>query len=175
MLYQTEPRPDTSVNRYSTLEMPKLEAIWVKRSSQGRMDPIDAAKLEAGLGLAGNANRSGRRQITIISTERWKEICAGLAAEIPPSTRRANLMVSGLDLENSRGRILRVGSARLRINGETRPCWQMEEAHAGLQAAMKPHWGGGAFAEVLDGGEIRTGDPIEWDSPSKIGTGTDRE
>jgi MOSC domain-containing protein YiiM len=126
------------------------------------MDPVEVARLDAGAGLVGNANRGGRRQVTIISAERWRAICAALAIDIPPSTRRANLMVSGIDLEQTRGRILRVGAARLRINGETRPCWQMEEAHAGLQAAMDLHWGGGAFAEVLEGGEIRVGDPVEW-------------
>ena len=72
-------------------------------------------------------------------------------------------MVSGLDLEESRGRVLRVGDTRLKINGETRPCEQMEAAHAGLQALMRDRWGGGAFAEVLDGGEIHVGDMVEWD------------
>ena len=148
--------------------MPTLDAIWLKRFKQGPMDPAEAAHLEPGVGLAGNANRGGRRQVTIISAERWKAICDGLAADIPPSTRRANLMVSGLDLENTRGRVLRIGTARLRINGETRPCWQMEEAHTGLQAAMDPHWGGGAFAEVLDGGEIGTGDSVEWESRTDL-------
>lgn len=143
--------------------MPKLERIWLKRVNQGPMDPVDVAQLDPGRGLRGNANRGGRRQVTIISAERWKAICDALRADLPPSIRRANLLVSGLDLEGTRGRILRVGSTRLRINGETRPCWQMEEAHTGLQAAMDPHWGGGAFAEVLDGGEIRTGDPVEWE------------
>ena len=72
-------------------------------------------------------------------------------------------MVSGIDLARSRGRILAVGATRLRINGETRPCWQMEEAHPGLQAAMEPEWGGGAFAEVLTGGEITLGDAVAWE------------
>ena len=148
--------------------MPKLDAIWLKRFKQGPMDPKEVARLEPGVGLDGTANRGGRRQVTIISAERWKTIADGLSADVPPSTRRANLMVSGLDLENTRGRILRVGATRLRINGETRPCWQMEEAHAGLQAAMDPHWGGGAFAEVLDGGEIRIGDAVEWESPTDL-------
>jgi MOSC domain-containing protein YiiM len=148
--------------------MAKLETIWVKRAKRGPMDPVDVARLEKGLGLRGNANRGGRRQVTIISAERWKAICASLATEIHPSTRRANLLVSGIDLENTRGQVLRVGTTRLRINGETRPCRQMEEAHAGLQAAMEPHWGGGVFAEVIDSGEIRVGDPVEWNSADSL-------
>jgi MOSC domain-containing protein YiiM len=128
------------------------------------MDAVNAAVLEPGRGIRGNANRGGRRQVTVITRRRWNELMAALGADLPPSTRRANLMVSGIDLENSRGRILRIGTTRLRINGETRPCEQMEAAHAGLQALMRERWGGGAFAEVLDGGEIRAGDRVEWET-----------
>jgi len=127
------------------------------------MDAVDAAHLEVEAGLQGNANRGGRRQVTIISQARWVELMAALGADLSPSARRANLMVSGIDLDNSRGRVVRVGNARLKINGETHPCEQMEEAHAGLQALMRERWGGGAFAEVLDGGEIRVGDAVEWE------------
>jgi MOSC domain-containing protein YiiM len=146
--------------------MGTLDSIWVKRAKRGRMDPVNSGVLEPGVGLLGNANRGGRRQVTIISRERWKELMDTLAADLPPSARRANLMVSGLDLENSRGRILRIGAAHIRINGETRPCEQMEDAHPGLQALMRDRWGGGAFGEVLEGGEIRPGDPADWqDAP----------
>jgi MOSC domain-containing protein YiiM len=41
----------------------------------------------------------------------------------------------------------------------------MDAAHAGLQAAMDSHWGGGVFAEVVDGGEIRVGDAVAWELP----------
>jgi len=142
----------------------RLEAIWLKRSSRGPMDPVSSALLVPGRGL-GDANRSRRRQVTIISRERWDAISQLLGAPIPPSVRRANLMVCGIDLESSRGRVLGIGGSRLRINGETRPCWQMEEAYAGLQAAMDKHWGGGAFAEVIDGGTIRVGDAVAWELP----------
>jgi MOSC domain-containing protein YiiM len=142
----------------------KLENIWLKRAKGGPMDPVQAATLEAGSGLRGNANRGGRRQVTIISQSRWTELIGALGTDLSPSARRANLMVSGVDLENSRGQVLRVGTTRLKISGETRPCEQMEEAHAGLQALMRERWGGGAFAEILDGGQIRVGDPVEWES-----------
>jgi MOSC domain-containing protein YiiM len=142
----------------------RLEAIWMKRMRLGPMDAVDVATLDA-RGLVGNANRGGRRQVTIISLERWRELEQVLSATIDPSVRRANLLVSGVDLERSRDRVLRVGATRLRVNGETRPCEQMESAHRGLQEAMRVRWGGGAFAEVLDPGIIRVGDQVEWELP----------
>ncbi len=143
---------------------PHLAAIWIKRVKRGPMDPATTATLDT-KGLLGNANRGGRRQVTLISRERWDAVMATLGVPVAPSTRRANLMVSGVDLEKSRGRVLRVGATRLRVNGETRPCWQMEEAQPGLQTALDKGWGGGAFAEVLDGGEIHVGDAVSWELP----------
>ena len=143
---------------------PHLDAIWIKRAKRGPMDPVTIATLDL-KGLLGNANRGGRRQVTLISRERWNDVSRRLGVVVPPLTRRANLMISGLDLEKSRGRVLRIGGVRLRINGETRPCWQMEEAQPGLQDALDKQWGGGAFASVLEGGAIRVGDPVSWELP----------
>lgn len=128
------------------------------------MDPQSRAELEVGLGLKGNADRGGRRQVTLLSRERWNELMGQVGAVLGPEHRRANLVLEGIALENSRGRVLAIGPCRLRIGGETRPCEQMEEAAQGLQEAMRSGWGGGAYAEVLKGGAIAVGDPVSWES-----------
>lgn len=127
------------------------------------MDPRDTATLVPGRGIAGNANQGGRRQVTLISEEGWADAISELGIPVEPSSRRANLMVSGIDLEKTRGRILRVGPSRLRIWSECTPCNQMDEACPGLQKALRPHWRAGACAEVLEGGEIRVGDEVSWE------------
>jgi MOSC domain-containing protein YiiM len=88
---------------------------------------------------------------------------AALNATLDPSVRRANLLVRDCDLTNARGRILRIGRVRLEIAGETKPCHQMDEVLDGLQAVMRPNWGGGAFAIVLDDGVINVGDAVSWE------------
>ena len=140
-----------------------LERIWIKRAKRGPMDFVPQAALRANRGLVGSANQGGRRQVTLIEAERWEAHMATLGAALDPSSRRANLLVRGCDLANSRGRILRVGRVRFEIAGETKPCHQMDEVLDGLQAVMRPNWGGGAFAIVLDDGIISVGDAVAWD------------
>ncbi len=141
----------------------RLERIWIKRFHRGPMDPVEQAELRAGHGLVGNADQGGRRQVTIIACGRWDSVSEAMADPIDPATRRANVLISGIELEGARGRVLRIGSCRLRINGETRPCERMDEAVPGLRAVLRRPWSGGAYAESIDDGTIALGDPVSWD------------
>jgi MOSC domain-containing protein YiiM len=142
--------------------MARLAAIWIKRARRGPMDARDRARLIAGRGIEGNADFGNPRQVTLVAVERWHEAEAELGLAVDPSTRRANLLIDGLDLKESRGRVLRIGAVRLRLRGETRPCERMDDACPGLRAALAPDWRAGAWGEVLDGGEITVGDAVAW-------------
>jgi MOSC domain-containing protein YiiM len=127
------------------------------------MDERSTATLVSGRGIVGNANQGGKRQVTIVDEARWQELMQDLGTDADPRRRRANLLVRGLDLIDTRGRLLRIGAVTLRIVGETRPCEQMDEVWPGLQEAMRHRWGGGVFAEVVEGGEIAVGDVAEFE------------
>ncbi len=133
------------------------------------MDAKLTARAIPGKGLAGCANNSRTRQVTLIEREVWQALMREVGGNASPSSRRANLMVSGIALANSRGRLLRIGSVLLRIAGETKPCDRMDEVVPGLQATMYAHWGGGAYAEVLTEGDISVGDSNQWaDAATKL-------
>lgn len=140
--------------------MSRLEQIWIKRMHRGPMDSAERARLVAGKGIVGNANQGGKRQVTIVSSKHWTDVTSPLGDTPDPRLRRANLLVSDIDFNDSHGRILKIGGVRIRIYGETRPCEQMEAAVPGLRNAMSVPWGGGAFGEVLDDGEIAVGDDV---------------
>ena len=150
--------------------MGRLERIWVKRFHRGPMDPAEVADLRRGAGIVGNANQGGWRQVTMIAAADWDRVVEALGVAVDPGERRANLLVSGVALAHTRDRVLQVGGCRLRVRGETRPCERMDEAEPGLRAALDPGWHGGVFAEVLDDGRIRIGDPVAWaEAPSAGG------
>ena len=135
----------------------KVEAIWTKRAHGGVMDSADQATLVEGEGLVDDANFGATRQVTVIE----KEVFDRIEAELPdsgPVMRRANIMVSGIRLEDSRDQVLTLGDVKIRIRGETRPCELMDEQCPGLRDTLDLHWGGGAHGSVIQGGELRVGD-----------------
>jgi MOSC domain-containing protein YiiM len=144
----------------------RLEAIWLKRAHRGPMDEVQEATAVRGQGLQGSVGRSRRRQVTVIEQEVWRELTRTLGVPAPSSGRRANLMISGIRLEETRGLVLRVGGVRLAIGGETTPCERMDEVAPGLRDLMRPRWGGGIFAQVLDDGIVTVGDVVTLERPT---------
>lgn len=141
----------------------EVAALWLKRFKRGPMDRVLFVEAIEGRGLSGNANQGGKRQVTIIDEARWSDAQREVGADVDPSERRANVMLRGLDLEGTRGKLLRIGPVLIRIYNETRPCERMDEAQQGLRAALGVSWRGGVYGEVVEGGVMREGDAATWE------------
>ena len=141
----------------------QVVALWLKRFKRGPMDRVLFAEAIEARGLAGNANQGGKRQVTIIDEARWIDAQREVGVDVDPSARRANVMLRGLDLEGTRGKMLRIGPVLIRVYNETRPCERMDEAQPGLRAALGTAWRGGVYGEVVEGGVIREGDDAAWE------------
>ncbi len=103
----------------------RVEAIWLKTGRLGPMEPVDAANLIKDVGIEGNAARGGYRQVTLLDADAWETATGELGVKVDPVARRANLLIRGLDLTETAGRVLRLADCRIEIRGETLPCSRM--------------------------------------------------
>ena len=114
-------------------------------------------------GLEGENRKGQRRQVTLLAREAWERAQADAGAELHWTTRRANLLIEGLELAHTTGHRIRAGTALLEVTGETDPCALMDRFHQGLRKALEPDWRGGASTRVIEPGEIRIGDPVRFE------------
>ncbi len=129
------------------------------------MELVDAATVDVAEGLVGDfRGRSPGRQVTVMGREGWEDACRELGRELDWTVRRANLLVEGLRLEGCTAARIRIGDVLLEVTEETKPCQRMDEASAGLRGALAPGWRGGVSCRVLEGGEVRPGDPVSLES-----------
>ncbi|GMR13149.1 MAG: hypothetical protein BMS9Abin29_1350 [Gemmatimonadota bacterium] len=141
----------------------RLEAIWIKRAHGGPMASVESTVAVENAGLDGNADQGGWRQVTLIEKEVFDGISEARGEVVDPSVRRANFLLSGIRLEETRDRVLCVGDLRIEIRGETRPCELMNAQHEGLREELDPHWCAGAFGVVLGDATVSVGDDVSWE------------
>ncbi|MCT7946473.1 MOSC domain-containing protein [Shewanella sp. SP2S2-4] len=148
--------------------MPKLLAIAYKTVKRGPMNEVLCANVTQLSGVEKDVfGRPGKRQVTVLSKIQWQQACHSIEADLPWTTRRANLLVDDLVFSSADvGKHLQIGELRLEITGETDPCKKMEIAHIGLEAALRPDWRGGVTCRVLNDAMIHLGDEITLVNPS---------
>lgn len=142
--------------------MGRLIGIAKRSASGAPMEELERAELTVERGVADDLRgRVGRRQVTVLSKEAWQEACRELGDEpLAWTLRRANLFVEGVDLREQEGAHLRIGTALLKITGETDPCPRMDAQVQGLTGALVPEWRGGATCRVRLSGIVELGDPV---------------
>lgn len=139
----------------------RVVAMAVRKGKDESMVDVTEDRAIVGRGLSGDERASGKRGITLLSREQWAETMSELSADLPWQTRRANILVEGVDLAGSVGQNLKIGNVELRIWGETRPCALMDEFHMGLKDALKPNMRAGVHGEVVTENVIIVGDSVE--------------
>src|SRR5439155_3607647 len=156
--YQPE-FPRRRMSMWQMGEKGKLLGIATRPAQRAPMNEVFTARITTGRGVDGDTRgKPGRRQVTVMTRSAWEAACAELGADwLPWTTRRANLLVDGIELQGKIGYDLRVGDAVLTISGETRPCERMNQAHPGLMVALDPEWRGGVTCRVTRSGDIAVG------------------
>jgi MOSC domain-containing protein YiiM len=98
--------------------------------------------------------------VTFISAQQWHDVIQELGIDLPWHTRRANLLIAGLDLPSSIGQRLQIGACLFRIHGETEPCQRMDDLQPGLRQILQPTLRGGVWGRVVQGGILEIGGPV---------------
>lgn len=141
--------------------MAKLIGIAIKHKKRAPMQTLDSAFISLDKGVENDfRGKPSKRQVTVMSQKAWQDVNATLETDLPWTTRRANLLIDELDLENTIGKTITVGEVELIITQETDPCERMTEAAAGLFDALKPNWRGGVCCRVISEGPVKLGDDV---------------
>ena len=120
-------------------------------------------------------SRPNLRQVHLVHSELQEELGAKGISELPGAMGE-NITTRGLDLLSlPTGTVLHLGQeAKVQITGLRNPCSQLDSIHEGLMAAtLEGQKDGeltrkaGIMSVVLEGGDVRPGDPIEVELPPK--------
>lgn len=142
--------------------MGDVMGIALRAKPHAPMQQLSHCEITIEAGLTGDFRRAVKaRQVTVLTEEGWQAACGDLGEELPWITRRANLLVRGLDLTGRVGARLKVGEAVLVVTDECEPCSVMEKASKGLRKALMSGWRAGVTCRVARAGLVRVGDSAE--------------
>lgn len=143
--------------------MSTLIDIAFRTTSKASMQTCDQANISLTKGVEQDFRGSAKnRQVTILSTVDWLQVCKEIDADLPWTIRRANLLVDKLTFSQADvGKTLRIGDIELEITRETDPCSRMDDQHQGLKSALMSEWRGGVCCKVIKAGSLKVGDSVE--------------
>ena len=142
--------------------MGKVIEIAVREESRGPMEVLASAKVSfaQGIGDDSRGRIQNDRQVTIMTKESWDAVCEHFGRKLHWTLRRANILVEGIDLENSAGKTIQIGNFRVQVTKELKPCERMDEQFIGLTEALVPNWRGGVACKLLSEGLVNEGDRV---------------
>lgn len=141
-----------------------VTAIVLGGAAEAPLHSVESARAIAGRGLQGDRYADGAgtfspgggrgHDLTLVAAEVLED------AGIDPLEARRNLIVRGVDLDALRGRRFRIGAVQCLGQRRCEPCAHLERlTRPGVLRALAHR--GGLRADILRGGDVRVGDPVE--------------
>jgi MOSC domain-containing protein YiiM len=145
-----------------------VEGIYLASEHAAPTAPVERVSLVAGRGLegdrhysAGEPNEPGSgHDLTLIEAEALEALASETGIVLPAGDARRNVVTRGVALNDLVGRPFRVGRVRCVGVEPCDPCRHLERlTQAGVLRGLVGR--GGLAADVVEGGEIAVGDPVE--------------
>ena len=144
-----------------------MVSIIVRPARRKQVVHVDSVKADIQTGLEGDHFRGGgssKRQVTLIGTEDLHAIGSFLGQKaVTLAQTRRNILTTGINLLSLKNRRFRIGEVLLEYTGHCSPCSLMEKT-IGPGAYQAMRYRGGITARVVDGGDVRIGDSVSFDS-----------
>lgn len=138
-----------------------LRGIAIRSASRAPMHEQHQAEVTVEHGLIDDYRGSGLRQVTFLDMAQWQETIHELSIALPWHTRRANLLLEGIELAEAVGQQIQIGDCLFTIYGETEPCQRMDELQPGLRSALCFDMRGGVWGRVVRGGLLHVGQHVQ--------------
>ena len=150
----------------------QVVSIYVGGRTGGPMQSVESARAVPGHGLEGDrywqsADTPERksepdREVTLIESEAVEALVRDEGVPFEVAESRRNVVTRGVALNHLVGREFRVGSVRLKGVRLCEPCKHLEGmTRPGVLKGLLHR--GGLRAQILDGGDLRVGDPVDAD------------
>jgi MOSC domain-containing protein YiiM len=154
----------------------QVVAIYTAPEKGAPMQSRDEVGAVAGVGLEGDRyatgagkytdnNDDGKRAVTLIEREAIAAAGREYDVEIGEHETRRNVVTEGVPLNHLVGRTFRVGETTVRGLRLAEPCAYLEGlTRGGVRRALVHR--AGLRAEILEGGTLHVGDPVEVAEPN---------
>ncbi|MEC7859911.1 MAG: MOSC domain-containing protein [Pseudomonadota bacterium] len=142
--------------------MGNVIGIARREKLRAEMETIDSVYVDEKTGLSRDIRGTAlKRQVTLLSAKAWSEVCRELEADLPWTTRRANILIENIDFHQDSGYKIQIGEVLLLVTRQTDPCSRMDEQYSGLTNALMSNWRGGVCCSVVKGGNLSLGDEVK--------------
>jgi MOSC domain-containing protein YiiM len=149
--------------------MGSVEGIYLAAEHEQATVPAERATLVPGRGLEGDRHYRGGTErnepgsghdLTLIEAEAVEALASEAGIQLPAGDARRNVVTRGVALNDLVGRAFRVGEVRCVGVEPCDPCRHLERlTQPGVLRGLVGR--GGLAADVVEGGEIAVGDPVE--------------